>query len=179
MTINSNAYTWYFSDIFSDESDFTQTLETMMTFSGHEMFQGLSQKLYNYLSRKYHNVNVRYSDKNDFITSLAEVLDNALPKLKLKNYLVQGYQQFTPLDLQVISNTLSSYTDAPNSQHSPKAIADYVTNQNYTQNEQNLVVAWLQMLDNIPTLDIQTILDENGINNLFMQVIPNVDTIYY
>lgn len=176
---NSDAYTYYFSDIFTSSTDFCDTLEPLMIWSIPTLGgRTLLTQLYGYISRHYHNVNVRYTRKDDFISALAEVLDNCYWLIDKRTTLIRRLREFTPEQVQVISKMLNSYADAPNYTQPMDKVGEYVTNQTYTQQEQSIFAAYLDIINSTPTMEVQRILNESGLDALFMQVLPEKITCY-
>lgn len=178
----SDAYTFYISDVFKNYDDFLAQMNEMLIWTTNLNQNGydhiLLEQLYIHITRHYNNVNIRYTCKQDFINALAEVLDNVYLYILRRKDIITQLSNINLDDVQTISTMLNSYADAPNYNVRMDQMAEYITNQNYTKQEQSKFLTYLDIINNTPNFDIQKILEENGINNLFMQVIPNKITYY-
>lgn len=177
VTPNSDALTYYFSDIFKSSDDFIDTMETICIWKRLSSTP-IMEKLYNHISRHYHNVNVRYSRADDFVVALAEVIDNCFYQLSQQWDITNRVYQLQWDELQEVGRSLNSFADAPNTEQSMDEPLNYVTNQAQTIQKQGMLQSFLQYLDSLRPLDVQKLLRESGLDNLFMAVIPSKETIF-
>lgn len=180
---HSDAYTYYFSDIFTSSQDFVDTILPLMPWSNVDTSDTVYNdtvlyNIYGYISRHYHNINVRYSRKDDFISALAEVIDDCYYRLIKSTKLVREFRKIEPVDAQKIGRMLSSFADAPNEYINMEDKVGYITNQTYSQQEVGILTAYLELIERTPTMDVQRILNESGLDSLFMQVLPAKFTCY-
>lgn len=180
----STAVTFYFNDIFPTFTDWENwTLaNNLVSIQAEEM--AFNEFVYNILMRHYSHSNIRYSDKQSFKSELAIVFQNKFKQFLEEKRIIDNMYQLTLDELQIVNTTISNMANNPNNAvEDPTQPLNYISAQTYQQLRSNKLKAYLDALNNIPSLNIYEFLKpknktEMGFDDLFMVVQPNNDFYY-
>ena len=183
----SNAVTFYFNDIFPTYDEW----KTFMTDSGvidysDALLTSFDEWAYNVIKRRFKWQNVRYAVPEQFQDAIANVYESRVMAFFKQKQMLESLYKLTDDDIVKVGESLINYANNPNTAPSdPLAPLPYVSNQNYSVQENNRYNAYLRAINNMPILNIDEFL-RGGSNydgamsfeNLFMNVQPNINFWY-
>lgn len=183
----SDAYTFYFSDIFPDLQSFANFCDTYGVLQsgkpGVWEFMNYSYKL---LSRAFWHANIRYTDPNDFCRAFANVLENRFEQYKKQKELIDKFYKLTDDEILIVRESISNISDNPNTKpDDPRKPLEYISSQSFSSLTNSKVKGYLQAINSIPSLRIDEFIrgrreyaDEISFLDLFMTVLPRIDYRY-
>lgn len=183
----SNAVTFYFNDIFPTYDEW----KTFMGDSGvidytDPLLTSFDEWAYNVIKRRFKWQNVRYAVPEQFQDAIANVYESRAKAFAHQRAVLNDLYGLSADDLARVGTSLINYANNPNTAPSdPLAPLPYVSNQNYSVQENNRYNAYLRAINNMPILNIDEFL-RGGSNydgamsfeNLFMNVQPNINFWY-
>lgn len=187
MREDTCAFTFYFEEIFPDYETFETFIKGNSSLTLYEptLFDDEFLK-YSYvlLARHYNHTNIRYSDPESFKAEFLNVFDNKYQMFKKQKALIDDIYSLTAEDLELIQTQLNNVANNPNEYiENPKKLLNFISLQNYNELKNSKFVAYLQSLNQLPTLNIYNFFKPNkigdmGFDDLFMKVVPNIKYYY-
>lgn len=183
----STATTFYFNEIFPTYDSWKIYVEQLdLVDYNKQMEASFDAYCYNILSRYFSNVNIRYREKNAFLCQLANVYTNKFKKYLQQKELIDSLYKLTIEDFQLIQKSLVNMASNPNSKpDNPLKPLDFISEQSYSQVESNRLRAYLEAINNIPTLKVDDFIkgnikekEEMHFIDLFVNVQPNNIYVY-
>ena len=172
----SEAYTFYFSDIFPTYTSW-QEFSQQLLGDKYEDNAEFDLFCYNNLARKYGGCNIRYLEPEAFICELSIVYYDKFEAYKKQKEIINNMYNLTADDLVMISEGISNIANNPNyTIPDPKKPVDYMSAQTYSLENNNKLKAYFESLEQIPTLRLIEFLD--SFSYLFMNIQPN-ESYYY
>ena len=181
----SDAYTFYFEDIFSsyDEwKDYFSSLNIINYDNAEEA--SFDEYCYNILSREFSGQNIRYSVPQAFLNKLANIYLDRFNRFKKEKEIIDSTYSLTPDELALFNEALVNQADNPdNMPNDPYAPLNYISTQSYTKINSNRLTAYIDALNKIPSLNIYNFINakdnfEMSFKDLFMNVQVNRIPIY-
>lgn len=180
------AFTFFFQEIFSSYDDWKQFFENNSTIVDYTdpLEAQFDNFCYNILTRHFHNVNIRYDTISAFLSELLNVYENKFKQFLNEKKVIDAISQLTIEDYQIVSKGLTNMANNPNDDvEDPTQPLNYISAQTYNQIESNKLKAYLDALNNMPSLNVYKFLKPNnpnemGFTDLFMNVQPNIKYVY-
>lgn len=183
--MEETSFTYYFEEIFPDYESWEYFIEQSsnidLTISENALFD---QYCYNLLFRHFNHQNIRYTSIDAFLGELLNVYENKFAQFKRQKKLVDKIHNLTDDDLQLVTTALTNMANNPNDEVSdPLQPLSYISAQTFEQMQSNKLKAYLDALNNMPSLNIYQFFkannkDEMGFEDLFMNVQPKIIYLY-
>lgn len=181
----SDAFTFYFEDIFHDYDTWKSVMEEYSTIDYTKTEEAaFDQFCFKLLFRHYNHANIRYDTPDAFVSELLNVYENKFKQFMTEKRIIDKMSDLTLDELQIVSTTLTNMANNPNDDVSdPLQPLNYISAQTFNQVQSNKLRAYLEALNNIPTLEIYKFFKANtpqemGFDDLFMSVQPNSKYVY-
>ena len=158
--------TWYFEDIFPDDTSFNQFL----TDYGVSLPLTITYtKLYNLFLNKFLNCSVNFDTEEVFKRRLALLLNDYLNEYATKVSIKNKVYALTDDELLIVNTYINNYANNPNYEvNDVFSELGYITNQNNGINRANKLTAYINFLKSIlPYGNIDFL---NRFNKLFKQI---------
>lgn len=176
------AYTFYFEDIIPDY----ESWKNVMTFLDYDdpIIANFDLFCFNLISRHYSKANVRYSDPESFKAELFNVYQNKFNQFLQEKQIIDAIHKLTLEEMLIANTSLSNMANNPNTEpDDPTKPLNFISAQTYMTQSNGRVRAYLEALNNIPSLNIYKFFKANnefemGFDDLFMVVIPNQEYYY-
>lgn len=181
----SVAQTFFFNEIFKDYNDWKYWSEQVevVDFSKPEDVE-FDKFCYKILSRHFSNWNIRYSTIDAFLLELSIVYEDKFNQFKNQKKIIDEAYKLTKEDFEVVSESLTNMANNPNTApDDPKSPLKYISAQTYGLAKKPKLKAYIEALNNIPTLKIFDFINkpsENGLSfkDLF-SVVQNINYFVY
>ena len=174
-----SSFTYYFEEIFPDYESWKYFIQNSsqidLTNAENSAFDQFCFKL---LFRHYNHQNIRYSAIDAFLGEILNVYENKFNQFKREKKLIDTIHQLTDEDLQLVSKALTNMANNPNDDVAdPLQPLSYISAQTYEQMQSNKLKAYLDALNNMPSLNVYKFFkannkDEMGFDDLFMNIQP-------
>ena len=183
--MEETSFTYYFEEIFPDYESWQYFIEQSsnidMTNADNVVFD---EYCFGLLFRHFNHQNIRYSSIDAFLGELLNVYENKFEQFKKEKALIDTIYQLSNEDLQLVSTALTNMANNPNDDvENPLAPLSFISAQTYQQMQSNKLKAYLDALNNMPSLNIYKFFkannkDEMGFEDLFMNVQPKIVYLY-
>lgn len=182
----SNAYTFYFNDIFENYDDWKSVMGDNgivdYTDSASALFD---KRCYNLLTWQFGKQNVRYSEPDAFISQLLIIYSEKFNQFKKEKEIIDKIYKLTDNELFLVQELLTNMANNPNTEVSdPKKPMQYISAQTYQSTNDSKLKSFLMALNNMPSNNIFKFLNEKesdygmSFRDLFMVVIPPIVDFY-
>lgn len=176
---NDYAFTYLFEDVIPDY----ETWQEIMADNGvidytNAVDAAFDAWCFKLLMRHYSHSNIRYSRKEPFIGELLNVYENKFAQFKREKALIDAVNALSLQDLAELNESLTNMANNPN-EYNPlnsDGVLPFISQQNFTKITSNKLRAYLDALNNVPSLNIYKFFKANdknemGFDDLFMQVL--------
>lgn len=175
----STAFTFYFEELIPDYNTWKGIIQQANIVNYDDVLESnFDVFCYNLLSRHFSHQNIRYYEPEAFILELVNVYENKFKQFKKEKELIDAMQDLTLQELQLIQTSIVNMANNPNDQvEDPTQPLNYISAQTYTNLQSNRLKAYLDALNNIPSLNVYKFFNANkpnemGFIDLFMNVQP-------
>lgn len=181
------ATTFFFEEIFPDYDTwqtFIQNNSDIVNWNDATQ-TAFDKYCFDLLFRHYYNCNIRYSVPSSFMQELLNVYQNKFKQFQKEKEIIDSMEQLKLDDLQLVQQTLTNMANNPNDEvDDPLQPLNYISAQTINQVTSNKLKAYLEALNNIPSLKIYNFFkaqnkEEMGFDDLFMNVQPLKKYLYY
>lgn len=183
--MEETSFTYYFEEIFPSYNDWYEFINSSSYIDLDDSSNArFDEYCFNLLFRHYNHQNIRYSSIEGFLGELLNVYENKFEQFKKEKNLIDTIYQLTNDDLKLVSTTLSNFANSPNFDIvNPLQPLQYISSQTFSNVESNKLRAYLDALNNMPSLNIYKFFkannkDEMGFDDLFMNIQPNLKYYY-
>ena len=183
--MEETSFTYYFEEIFPDYATWKEFIENSSSIDlTNALNLAFDEYCFNLLYRHFNHVNIRYTSVNAFLGELLNVYENKFKQFKKEKDLIETIQGLTNEDLQLVSTTLSNMANNPNDEvDDPLQPLNYISAQTFENVQSNKLRAYLDALNNMPSLNIYKFFKANnknemGFEDLFMNIQPNIQYFY-
>lgn len=182
----SNAYTFYFNDIFEKYDDWKSVMSDNgivdYTDSASALFD---ERCYNLIAWQFGKQNIRYSEPDAFISQLLLIYSEKFNKFKKEKEIIDKIYKLNDDELILVQELLTNMANNPNTEVSdPKKPMQYISAQTYQSTNNSKLKSFLMALNNMPSNNIFKFLNEKesdygmSFRDLFMVVIPPIVDFY-
>lgn len=185
------ATTYFFDEIFPNYDKWKEFSHQTSAIGNNPSpdIENFDHYCYNILFRQFAKQNIRYDSIEMFLNELANIYDQKFTAFYREKELVDSIFKLSFKELEMVNQTISNVANNPNTQpDDPTKPLKFVSAQTFTQIGDNKLQAYLQALNNLPSLNIERFIygeraDPNNKKfmhfiDLFMQVLPNNFEIY-
>lgn len=180
-----SAFTFYFEEIIPDYDTWKSIIEQNNIVDYTNVTQQTFDKYcYNILRRHFNHCDIRYSDPYSFLNELVNVYENKFKQFLKEKEIIDSIYNLTNKEIEVLNESITNMANNPNEEpEDPLKPLNFISAQTFQQNKSNKIKAYLEALNNIPSLNIYKFLNEYNeyelsFNDLFMNVQPNVKYYY-
>ena len=182
----SNAYTFYFNDIFEKYDDWKSVMSDNgivdYTDSASALFD---ERCYNLIAWQFGKQNIRYSEPDAFISQLLLIYSEKFNKFKKEKEIIDKIYKLNDDELILVQELLTNMANNPNTEVSdPKKPMQYISAQTYQSTNNSKLKSFLMALNTMPSNNIFKFLNEKesdygmSFRDLFMVVIPPIVDFY-
>ena len=199
----SNAYTYYFNDIFTKYKDWKDFITTTGIVDYNDTIQSnYDFYFYKLLSYHFSHQNIRYFEINSFLLELTNVYSNRFKQYMRKIQFAEKLYNLTEdeilyLEKSIIDNANTGITNLANNPNNdvaePTQPLSYISNQTYSNGTgqsvdtklKNKLDMFLKYIQNLPGLSAYEFISKRenefdmSFKDLFMQVLPNQKYVYH
>lgn len=185
--MENSAYTFYFEQIFPDLlswQTFIGTYSTIVNLND-PIDLGFDKYCYTLLSNHYNHCNIRYTTIDAFKSEILNVYDNKFAQFKREKALIEKVNSLTDEDLALVREYVNNQANNPNVDNplNTDGFLGYISFQNFAKEKSNRLRAYLDALNNVPSMNIYKFFKANddremGFDDLFMNIQPNIDFVY-
>ena len=181
----SSATTFYFNNLIPDYTTWRDIISQGGIVNYDDATESLfDEYCYKLLSRHYSNCNVRYLVPDAFYLELLNVYENKFKKFKRQKELIDTIQKLSDDEYRELNEMLTNMANNPNTEPvDPLKPLQYISAQSFSKQTSSKIQSYIYALNNIPTLKVYKFFkaedDEMGFDDLFMNIQPNEDPIYY
>ena len=182
----TTTFTHYFNNIFPSYKEWREFSEQIdsIDFNNpiHEAFDKWCFKI---LQRQFSHWNIRYFETDAFKLELAIVYENKFIQFLKEKELIDKIYNLSDDEILEIDHAINNMANNPNNKvEDPKKPLNFISAQTYNLRVQGKARTYLERLNSLPTLNIYKFLhndkpEEMGFEDLFVQIIPNQDYIYF
>lgn len=183
--MEKTSFTYYFEEIFPDYETWKDFIDASSYIDLTDATNlAFDEYCFNLLYRHFNHQNIRYSTIDAFLGELLNVYENKFEQFKKEKSLIDTIYSLTNDDLQLISTALTNMANNPNDDVAdPLSPLSFISAQTFQQTQSNKLKAYLDALNNMPSLNIYKFFRPNneyemGFNDLFMNVQPNIKYLY-
>lgn len=182
----SNAYTFYFNDIFEKYDDWKSVMSDNGIVDYSDSASALFDKrCYNLITWQFGKQNIRYSEPDAFISQLLLIYSEKFNKFKKEKEIIDKIYKLNDDELILVQELLTNMANNPNTEVSdPKKPMQYISAQTYQSTNNSKLKSFLTALNNMPSNNIFKFLNEKesdydmSFRDLFMVVIPPIVDFY-
>lgn len=183
----TSAYTFYFEQIFPSLTEWQTFIGTYSTACDltDPIQDAFNTYCYTLLSNHYNHCNIRYTSIEAFKTELLNVFDNKFAQFKREQQLIKEINALTEDDLALVREYVNNQANNPNEDNplNTEGFLGYISLQNFAKEKSNRLRAYLEALNNVPSMNIYKFFKANnrfdmGFDDLFMNIQPNSDYFY-
>lgn len=176
-----SALTFYLENIFESYDDWKDFIQNNSSFVDYddEIQANFDKWCFNLLMRHFNHTNIRYSTPNAFLGELLNVYENKFKQFMQEKSVIDKIHSLTTKDFELIQTSLSNIANNPNDDTAdPTKPLNFISGQTYQIANSNKLRAYLDALNNMPTLNIYKFFkaqnkDDMGFEDLFMNIQPN------
>lgn len=180
------ALTFFFSDIFPDYDTWRALIQdnNVIDYTDNENLI-FDQFVYKILYRRFALANIRYDTKEAFYLALFNVYEDRFEQYKKEKSFIDSLYNLSQEDFKILSESITNAANNPNTKPTdPWKPIEFISNQNSGRQYSGAVAAYLSAIESLPTFNINKFITAryNGgmsFQDLFMQVIPNQQYIYF
>lgn len=183
--MEETAFTYYFEEIFPDYESWKYFIENSskidLTIPENLAFD---EYCFTMLFRHFNHQNIRYSSIDAFLGELLIVYENKFKQFKRQKEIIDTIYSLSNDDFQLVSTALTNMANNPNTEiDDPLKPLSYISAQTYENMSSNKLKAYLDAINNMPSLNIYKFFkannkDEMGFEDLFMNIQPNIKYLY-
>ena len=182
----SNAYTFYFNDIFEKYDDWKSVMSDNGIVDYNDSASALfDERCYNLIAWQFGKQNIRYSEPDAFISQLLLIYSEKFNKFKKEKEIIDKIYKLNDDELILVQELLTNMANNPNTEVSdPKKPMQYISAQTYQSTNNSKLKSFLMALNNMPSNNIFKFLNEKesdygmSFKDLFMVVIPPIVDFY-
>lgn len=182
----SIAFTFLFKEIFEDYDEWKDFIQSNSNIIDYEdaIQSEFDEYCWNILSRHFSNVNIRYGTPELFKNALLNVYENKFQQFLKQKQLIDEIYKMTLDEIASLNDTLTNLARNPNEANDIDSDGKFtfISEQTYSKVNSNRFEAYLQALNNIPTLNYFNFIKgsngEMGFIDLFMNINPNYRVLY-
>ena len=182
----SNAYTFYFNDIFEKYDDWKSVMSDNGIVDYNDSASALfDERCYNLLTWQFGKQNIRYSEPDAFISQLLLIYSEKFNKFKKEKEIIDKIYKLNDDELILVQELLTNMANNPNTEVSdPKKPMQYISAQTYQSTNNSKLKSFLTALNNMPSNNIFKFLNgkesdyDMSFRDLFMVVIPPIVDFY-
>ena len=186
MASKEPTITYYFEEIFPTYKDWKDFMDINKVIDyTSAVDSAFDEWCYNILMRHFTHQNIRYSEIEAFKGELLNVYENKFKQFQREKMLIDAINTLSLQDIAELNEALTNMATAPNENNplNSEGVLPFISEQTFNKITSNKLKAYLEALENVPTLNIYKFFkaqnkNEMGFEDLFMQVLIPQTYIY-